>query len=295
MGPVRAMLAVPLVLVWLSARALAEGSSEFDIADTSGSNTNDQAVNTATVLYVDILDGNDEKICYRGNSTSLVVYRPAPAQATQVATLASGECTDAVAGIEGAYLLDIGTQTLRQEWDVRVCAKSVSDVDCLGIDANERLGRLWSYDWSFQSNLDYAQAWAINGSVYAIVPGGAADRDAVIEMQRRSVSGARYHLFANSFGPETSAGVRIGRSVAPDTDPPNKVTPEFPLYLNPPRGRPLQLGRAGDQRRAARDGLRHSRGLPSRARHAELREQPLRAIRAGVRRRQGWSLRFCQR
>jgi hypothetical protein len=210
----------------------AEGSADFDLADTVGFNANDQAVNTGTVAYVDILDAGNEKICYRGNGTQLSVYRPRPNQTMLVGNLNSGQCVTSVAGVGGAYLLDIGTQTMGTEWDIRVCDKSVSNANCLNMSANERLGRLWSYDWSFQSNLQYSRNYSVNGSIYAIVPGGAEDHDAVVEMQMRGVSGARYHLFANSYGPESGTGQRIGRS-APRTNN-NKVTPEYPIYLNPP-------------------------------------------------------------
>lgn len=228
----RYALGLSCVLSLWSQVVHAEGSAEFDVADTAMFEPHDQAVYTATVAYVDILDGGNEKICYRGNGQALQVFRPSPNQTMLVGTLSHRQCVSTVAGVSGAYMLNIGSQTMGTEWDVRVCDDEVSNNDCLDMSVNERLGRLWSYDWSFQSNINYDRDYSVNGSIYAIVPGGRADHDAVVEMQMRGVSGARYHLFANSYGPETSTGQRIGRS-APRTMG-NKVTPEFPIYLNPP-------------------------------------------------------------
>ena len=211
--------------------ARAEGSAELDLTDSPTNEAHDQAFDADTLLYVDILDGANEKVCYRGNNTNLDVYRPSPNSGTLVASLVTGACTDAVAGVNGAYLIDIGSQNIGVAWDVRVCPRTASDVACLTEPARELRGRLYSYDWSFQANAQYIDARSINGSVYAVVPGGAVGRDAVIEMQMRGVSGARYHLRANGRGPETSGGTRIGRS-APIAG--NRVTPEYPLYLSPP-------------------------------------------------------------
>ena len=236
----RYALSLTCVLCSLCQGVRAEGSAEFDAADSliPMSLAHDQAVDTNTVAYVDILDGANEKICYRGDASALGISRPNPNQAMAVGTINNNQCVNAVDGVNGAYVLNIGTQTIGTEWDVRVCAKSVSNADCLNIASNEKLGRLWSYDWSFQENTLYSRNYSINGSIYAIVPGGGADRDAVVEMQMRGVSGAKYHLFANSFGPETLAGDRIGRSAVARTTSMgplvNRVTPEFPIYLNPP-------------------------------------------------------------
>jgi len=218
-------------LCWMNAVALAEGSAELDTADAPTHDAHDQAVDGETVLFVDVLDGAGEKLCYRGNNTALGVYQPASQGNAFVVSLASGACTDAVPGVNGAYLLDVGAQTIGVPWDIRVCERALSDSDCLNNPSSDERGRLFSYDWSFQNNTQYIDARSINGSVFAIVPGGAAGRNAVIEMQMRGVSGARYHLRANARGPETSGGTRLGRS-APIAG--HRVTPEYPLYLNPP-------------------------------------------------------------
>lgn len=228
---VRCSLLLCAALCFVRDVAFAEGSAELDIADTPSNDANDQAVDGSTVLHVDIVDAANEKLCYRGNNTNLDIYRPAPNESTLVASLVTGACTDLIAGVDGAYLVDIGSQTIGIPWDVRVCARGTPDAQCSSDGSYELRGRLFSYDWSFQANAQYIDARSINGSVYAIVPGGATGRDAVIEMQMRGVSGARYHLRANGKGPETDAAARIGRS-APTAG--NRVTPQYPLYLNPP-------------------------------------------------------------
>jgi outer membrane protein OmpA-like peptidoglycan-associated protein len=214
--------------------AAAEGSAELDINETpfsmgTGFYQHDQAISTSTTLRVDILNGGAEKICWTGNG-SLAVRRPD--NTTAVGTLTSGTCVSAAAGVTGAYYGTLSDdQNVFTEWDVRVCASSVLDSDCLSTASNERTGRLWSTSWSFQENTDFRQRYSINGSLYAVVSGGAVGADAVIEMQMRGVSGARYVLRANSGGPSTSGGTRVGRSV-PTAG--NTVTAEYPLYLNLP-------------------------------------------------------------
>jgi outer membrane protein OmpA-like peptidoglycan-associated protein len=219
----------------------AEGSAEFDAADTGANYRHDQALTQDTVLHVDILDGADEQVCWNGNG-SLQLFRPDGT--TSVGTIADNACLSAVTGVSGAYLIDMQTDqqvgtsmnamSTMREWDIRVCRKTgVTPMQCLTMAGNERLGRLWSYLWNFQENTQFGDAYSINGSVYAIVSGGEAGRDAVIEMQMRGVSGARYKLSANGIGPEndTSPFARIGRSVLVAG---HRVTPSFPLYLNLP-------------------------------------------------------------
>ena len=203
--------------------ARAEGSAEFDVADVVGTHlANDQALTQDTALFVDILDGNTEQICWRGTG-AVIVSQP---NGTVIDTIdsapgpANPQCAPAVGGVNGAYRLQMQSpQLIGTEWDLRVCPKTVGAtvIDasaCFTGSTNERVGRLWSYDWNFQENTNFANNYSINGSVFAIVPGGEAGRDAVIEMQMRGVSGAQYHLLANGVGPEqNTSNTRIGRSV----------------------------------------------------------------------------------
>jgi outer membrane protein OmpA-like peptidoglycan-associated protein len=230
------------VLLGSSTIVHAEGSAEFDAADSASNFRHDQALTQDTVLHVDILDGTTEQVCWNGNG-SLNLYQPDGT--TLVGMIADNACLGAVNGVSGAYMIDMLTnQTVGNsmnanstngEWDIRVCAKSVSTANCLNtaMSGNERPGRLWSYLWNFQQNMNFSDAYSINGSVFGIVPGGAVGKDAVIEMQMRGVSGAHYKLSANSIGPEldTTPFTRVGRST---TVSGHRTTPAFPLYLNLP-------------------------------------------------------------
>ena len=223
-----------------TASALAEGSAELDAGDTGGmgSLAHDQALDDQAVFYVDILDGSNEKICWTGTG-SLTVYQPNGSTVVDTINgtgMAAGRCTNAASGVNGAYLLELGSQqVVGTEWDVRVCPQTATNTECLNNDANEQLGRLWSQRWDFDRNptadSGYGAQYANNGSFYAIVPGGEPARDAVVELRMQGVSGYWYELAANSIGPETAMGARVGRSVPVAG---HQITPEFPLYLNPP-------------------------------------------------------------
>jgi hypothetical protein len=176
--------------VWLaSGLALAEGSAAFDVGDGTVGQANDQAVSKTTTMYVDIRsDQGQEKICWSGNG-SLTVYRPDGTTFVGILNFISS-CINASSGVTGAYVLKLSSdQNVGTKWDVRVCASSVSDANCLNVAANERTGRLWSYTWDFESNTDFREKYSNNGSVFAVVAGGAVGHDAVIEMQMRGVSG----------------------------------------------------------------------------------------------------------
>jgi outer membrane protein OmpA-like peptidoglycan-associated protein len=214
-----------------SSSALAEGSADFDLGETlwngsTGNRANDQAVDAATVIRVDIT--GSEKVCWNGVGTMQLIR---PDGTTNVgAAIASGSCANVAAGVTGAYYADIGAQTVETEWDIRVCLQSTVG-NCVG--ANESLGRIWSTAWSFQQNANFTNDYAVNGSVFAVVPGGAVGHDAVIEMKMNGVSGAHYVLRANSTGPViTSTQARFGRSAQMGTI--YSVNAEYPLYLSTP-------------------------------------------------------------
>jgi len=225
--------------LWLCATlALGEGSAEFDIRDaTHGGQAHDQRLEPDTAFYVEVLNDTgdvatgDEKVCWTGTN-NLRVYIPGDDPGSVGATydLDPDECTPALSQIGSYPLRAQSIQARPTEWDIRVCDGDVSDNNCLNDDANERVGRLWSYNWHLDA-ADYISSRGVNGSVYAVVPGGDVGRDAVMEMSMDNVAGYDYLLAANSIGTETSGGVRVGRST-----PTNgyNVVPEFPIYLNPP-------------------------------------------------------------
>ncbi|MCP4541477.1 MAG: hypothetical protein GY832_30470, partial [Chloroflexi bacterium] len=214
-------------VILLPMMVLAEGSAELDAYDIGASDYDDQQLQASTELYVDIVDSANDKICWVGRG-DLTVNQPD--KSTEVAVLTGDDCTNAANSVTGAYYLELErNQRNHTEWDIRVCS-DVSDANCLNVDDNEILGRLWADNWYFYND-GYDEEFAVNGSVYAVVPGGAVGRDAVIEMRMEGVSGYEYWLNANTIGPETSGGDRIGRSIVIAG---NTVVPLYRLYLNPP-------------------------------------------------------------
>ncbi len=234
------VLALAAWICLLSMRAFAEGSAEFDIGETlwngtTGNRAHDQAVtvtgtNPNTVIRVDIASGGAEKVCWTGTGT---LQLRNPSNSNVGSAIASGNCVAATTGTTGAYYAVLSAnQLVGTEWDIRVCLSSVSDANCLGVANNEQRGRVWSAAWSFWQNPNFTNDYAINGSVYAVVPGGGMARDAVVELQMNGVSGAWYVLRANSTGPiVTAGGARFGRS-SPVSG--YTVNAEYPLYLSPP-------------------------------------------------------------
>jgi outer membrane protein OmpA-like peptidoglycan-associated protein len=213
------------------ALALAEGSAELDVGDVTGVHqANDQAVSMVTVLRADVVDASGEKICWQGSGT-LTVSRPD--NGATLDSLATGECVATPAGVTGAFPLLLSRSQVRGvRWDVRVCGASTSDSTCLSDAGAEQKGRLWSTEWQFLENAgQYTSDLSVNGSVYALVSGGAPARDAVVELHMRGLSGASYELRANSTGTLTTAGERVGRSV-PDAG--HTMRAEYRMYLSPP-------------------------------------------------------------
>ncbi len=231
-----------LVLLGSSTSVFAEGSAELDGTENPATfEDHDQLLASTTDIFIDLLA--NEKICWRGTGSVNIVQ---PNLTTPVAAaMASGNCVDGAVGVTGAYRLRTisAQQANGVEWDIRVCASSVANADCLTdpplpAPSNERLGRVWSTSWNFLTNNPmttaerFAERFSSNGSVYALVPGGDTDRDAVIEMQMRGVSGATYRIAANTVGPVTSpGGVRTNRS-APTAN--HAFNGNLPLYLSVP-------------------------------------------------------------
>jgi outer membrane protein OmpA-like peptidoglycan-associated protein len=183
-----------------------------------------------TVLRADIVDGAGEKVCWQGTGT-LTVSRPDTGATLD--SLATGECVATPPGVLGAYPLGLSRSQVRGvRWDVRVCSAATADALCLSDAAAERKGRLWSTEWQFLENAgQYTADLSVNGSVYALVNGGAPARDAVVELHMRGLSGASYELRANSSGTLAADLTRVGRSV-PDAG--HTTRAEYRMYLNPP-------------------------------------------------------------
>lgn len=188
----------------LSTTAFAEGTEQLNTT---------QALRAGTVLQVDVFASDVETIRWVGNGVATV---SAP-DGTAVTVLSSGESTGSLAAYGvGAYrVIPSNDQIVFATWDV-----SVNNATSDG-------GRLHSYDWGFNAG-SFAESRATNASFYAIVPGGAAGESSVIELQLNGLAGFVYNINANRIGVDGFGG---GRSVPMSG---NTVSPEFPIYLNPP-------------------------------------------------------------
>ena len=201
--------------------AHAEGSAQLGI---------NGRVQTDTALRIDVLDPLVERIGWRGAGTLTVV---APDGVTPVAVLESGQQTGALDAFgAGAYRLALsnpqGAGGLPADWDVGI----------FGADGNARPvdgGRLYSAQWNITTG-DRSEPRALDTSFFALVPGGAPETDAVVEVQFSGVNGNFHRIGMNGTGVD---GRTDGRS-GPEN---SGYTPVFPLYLTPPT---LRIGGAID-------------------------------------------------
>lgn len=182
--------------------AQAEGATELGTT---------QALQNTTIAYVDIDDPSVQRIKWTGTG-SLSVKDPT---GKVVGTITSGQSIAATPNISGAYMLTFSTnQTTSVAWDITVT------------NASKPAGRLFSYQWKFNAG-SYAASASTSASFYALIPTGTQNDTGVIELKLDQLAGYIYELSANRIG--VNGGT--GRSV---TITGNSVSPEFPIYLNPP-------------------------------------------------------------
>ena len=191
--PLLALLALPGV-------ARAEGSLELA----------NQPVAADTVLYVDIFDPDRESLLYTGYG-DLRVTDP---DGYQLGTFSPGEEIDLSSGATGAWELQF-LYPQEHDWDITV------------IGAPAGGGRLYSYLWDLDTGT-WSEKGGYDGSFYALVPGGAADHDGVIEIKFDGLSGRKWQMSANAQGVD---GPDAGRSVSMLN---HSYRPLYPIYLNPP-------------------------------------------------------------
>lgn len=194
-------LLLAMMLTTLTARA--EGTAQLNTT---------QALRAGTQMYVDILDPDVEQIAWEGVGT-VTVTNP---QGVTLATLSSGESVSLAGGEVGAYgvLVNQG-QVVGVAWDLEV------------ENATTTGGRLHSYDWKFNAG-SFAVSRATYASFYAMIPGGVDGETAVIELKLDGLAGYVYNINANRIGVNGPNG---GRSVSMYG---HTLTPEFPIYLQPP-------------------------------------------------------------
>ena len=197
--------ALAVALLAAPGLAFAEGAAELTNASSI-----QQSLRGGATLYVDIL-GYAEGISWTGDG-NLEVYAE---DGTLLTTLSSGQSTGAIGVLQTVRLVVLSQQSTSAGWDIAVTNPAIAG------------GRLYSYNWIFNLG-SFAATHSTYASFYARVPGGTPGTDAVIELKLDGLSGYVYDLSANRVGVD---GPDAGRSVAEAS---GSVTPEYPLYLNPP-------------------------------------------------------------
>jgi cysteine-rich repeat protein len=182
------------------------------------------ALQNTTVMRIDIL-ATGEQIRWNSNTTITLAISN-PSDSATIATLSNGGIT---AG------LPVGVYYARVNANFTSGGTSSWSVDVVN-GATTKTGRLWSDDWIFFSG-SFANTSAQNISYYAVAPGGAPGRSAVMEMKFAGLQGNFYHVIAN----QTGSVITPGKSVPQNTDgsQPNlnthvPITSRVPLYLTEP-------------------------------------------------------------
>ena len=199
--PLPWLVGVAIATAWMAPGAHAEGSAEIGTA---------ARVQATTAFRIDIVQSAVETISWTGSGT-LAIRRP---DGTAVTTLTSGQTASLVTLPNGAYQATMSASQTAA-WDI-----AVNNPVSPG-------GRLWSQEWNFNSGT-FAATGAQNTSYYALTPGGAVGRSAVVEMRFNGLQGNVYRVVANATGVN---GPDAGSSV-PSSG--NSITPSYPLYINPP-------------------------------------------------------------
>jgi hypothetical protein len=199
------LVVVALVMSAQSARAegTAQGGTTF-------------RVQSSTALRIDILNAQTERIRWTGQGT-LTVRSPSNAL---VATLNNNQTTGSLSAHgNGVYALTLSANQSTANFDISV-------VNSGGTVVDGGLGRLFSTNWIL--NLGGRQlANALDNSLFALVGGGAAGTDAVVEVDFDGLNGNSHQMAMNSTGVN---GRTDGRSAPAGAT----ITPEYKLYLRRP-------------------------------------------------------------
>ncbi len=214
-------MTVPSVLFLLASLALAEGTSELGTGQIVRGGTVTGG-DSETIIRVDVLNAG-ETITWDGDG-SVDFYEPASTvfSANFVGTFAPGTTITPTVG-PGTYF--IVPHQDESDWDVTVSGTAPG------------MGRISSLAWRIEAcgpgganSCDFSGTYAWSGSMYALVPGGADDRNGVVELAAQGLGGGVWFFAASS------AGVvgQNGRSVHAPPSSGIFATIELPIYLNPP-------------------------------------------------------------
>jgi MYXO-CTERM domain-containing protein len=204
--------------------------SMFFHADVAAEGTMDlmsqQGLFANCPVYVDIIDSNNEQICWTGRGQVSVI----DADDSPIGSLTSGSCLNATPDVSGSYQVvleedqldhDGGSVTAVYDWDIQVHQRSTGF---------PQIGRLYSDQWYF-GTLGFAEEYSLNASLYAVVPSGSADGQSVIEINFNGLAGYIWYARANRAGLMID-GESVGRSLPYSSGA--TFIPEYRLYINPP-------------------------------------------------------------
>jgi hypothetical protein len=192
------LVAMALVLMTNTTAVLAEGTVDL------GQN---QALLAETELFVDILYPNAEAISWIGTG-SVTIFTPAD---ELLGVISSGGTI--VPLVSGPHRVELG-QRQDSLWDLTVSG------------AAPGYGRLYSIEWLLDGG-GYSPVGSFNDSLYALVPGGGAGFDGVIELKFEGASGFIQAIAGNRTGVD-------GQGTRSVSNNEGSFSPEIPLYLNPP-------------------------------------------------------------
>ena len=182
-----------------------------------------------TVLRIDILDPATETIQWIGEAIDPATLLPVAVDATLidpggavVGTFASGSII--TPGTVGEHTLEIQGVDLDTDGIDEPLETWVAHVLESGVVVD---GRVWSRAWRLDAGGQRVSD-ALNASVYAVVDGGQAGHEGVVEIVADGLAGNRYTLAASG------VGIRDGHGRSRPDDGTWSMALDHPIYLRPP-------------------------------------------------------------
>ena len=221
-----------------------------------------QGLRSATRVFADVIDDDEFGVWCSGKDVDIEVFAP---NGESIGTFERGDRIEFSEGVTGAYRFalprvddfapydgdgdsllgdmnhknELNSVLAKFPWDIQIfdpaCGLSTAALCPSGMGGSgevdrgadcEANGRVFATQWIYNAG-SFASGAATSASYYAIVPGGAEDATAVLQLDLDGLSGFVYEIWGNRLG---VAG-QGGRSVH---DSEGSFVPEFRMYLNPP-------------------------------------------------------------
>lgn len=212
-------------------RALAEGTAQFNAAQT---------LNSSTVLYADIKTVGETINISNCTTANVSIWNTNGTPAVTgddtilinaVSHTANLACGSAVPNpVTGAYkYTPAATGTYRIQISASQARYDFSVTANSSVDPNPNVasGHIWSYKWDFSTGL-YTEASATDVDLYVLVPASQAGENFVWKLDLNKFAGNAYSLAANRLGLDAPYS---GLSAAQGS---STVTPLFPIYVGFP-------------------------------------------------------------